>query len=147
MKLTKKNLKKLLRKYYLIKKEITRFENKRNKVEELFFDRSFSKERFDRKIPEVGKEIFNKKIELDELEIINMDYSDLVKYGKNFLNNLSNFWSNSIVKDKIKFQNILFPESLCIENYKFRTTKINSILCLIMGENESKIDDFWFFIK
>jgi len=75
-----------------------RLENKRNKIEELFIDGSFSKERFDRKISEVEEEIFHRKTMLDELEIANMDYKSLIEYCRIFLKGLSAFWLNSELK-------------------------------------------------
>jgi len=76
------------------KKELKRLENKRNKIEELFIDGSFLKERFDRKISEVEEEIFHKKIELDELEIANTDYKSLIEYSRTLLKSFSTFWLN-----------------------------------------------------
>lgn len=44
------------------------------------------------------------------------------------------------INHKVKFQELLFPEGIYLENNKFRTTKINPILRLISEQNIYKND-------
>lgn len=77
------------------------------------------------------------KIELEELRTELIDPSSLLTYSKYFLMNLSELWLNSAVEDKIKLQELIFPDKIYIENNKLRTDQINNVLRLINSENSS----------
>ena len=120
-----------------IKRDITTFEAKKTRIEDLAIDRTFDKETYLKKINEVNEEIISKKIQLSDYEsgILNID--DLIDYGKRSVCNLSSFWLNLDLPRKRGLQEILFPEGLMLENGEFRTANISPILSLIKAQNEA----------
>ena len=102
---------------------------------------TFTKDIFTRKNKEISDEIEGKKIELDILRSELMDPSSLLTYSKYFLMNLSELWLNSVIKNKLKLQELIFPDKIYLENDKLRTGQINYILRLINGENSSIFEE------
>ena len=102
---------------------------------------TFTKDIFTRKNKEISDEIEGKKIELDILRSELIDPSSLLTYSKYFLMNLSELWLNSLIKNKLKLQELIFPDKIYLENDKLRTGQINYILRLINGENSSIFEE------
>ncbi len=121
-----------------LRKEITLLENKKFRIDELVIDGTFSKDTYRKKLNDVETEILTKKIQLNDYEdgISNVD--ELIDYGKKFLLNLSSLWLKLDNTQKRKFQEILFPEGLYLENNEFRTAKISPILAIIQSQNDVK---------
>jgi site-specific DNA recombinase len=118
-----------------IKKEITFLEEKKKKVEDLVIDGTFDRKTYTAKRDEIEKDLISKKIQLDDYDKTIINPSELVEYGKRFLYNLSSLWQNLDTPRKIQFQDMLFPEGIYLENGKFRTTKISTILRVIEDKN------------
>jgi len=103
-------------------------ESKKTKIEEFVINGTFTKEVYLKKSSEIDAEIISKKIQLSDYENQIIDVDTLIKYGKNFLLNLSSFWLKLDTPRKISFQHILFPEGIYLENNEFRTTEMSSVL-------------------
>lgn len=123
-----------------INKELSELEARKNRIEDLAIEGTFSKDRFISKISEVEKEILKKKTEFDnnKLEKINID--SLLNYFKFFVKNISRLWIESSLEQKRRLQDFIFPEGIFIENYELRTTSINPILSQIKNQKEAVIN-------
>ena len=124
----------------IIKKELKELEKKRNKIEELAINGTFTKKRFNRKISEVENEINKKRIELDSLnnELVNTE--SLLNYSRYFLKNISKLWINSDIDSKRKLQELIFSNGIYIEGEKLRTDKIATIF-KVLGKKKSLKSD------
>ena len=60
----------------------------------------------------------------------------LIYYAKDFINNLPYLWVNSEVHHKRKFQELIFPDGIYIENEKCRTDKMSTIFKVLSQKNE-----------
>ena len=118
-----------------IRKDITLLETKKDKIEELVIDGTFSKDTYHKKMNEVEAEIISKKIQLNDCEDNRLNIDEIIDFGKGFLLDLPNLWINMNLDKKRKFQDFLFPEGIYIENNKFRTTEISSVLRVIEDKN------------
>jgi len=118
-----------------IKKEITLLNIKKSKIEELVIDGTFSKDTYHKKMNEVEAKIINKKIQLSEFEKDKIDIDEVIESGKEFLLDLPSLWINMSIDKKRKLQEYLFPKEIYLENGKFRTTKISTILRVIEDKN------------
>jgi DNA invertase Pin-like site-specific DNA recombinase len=123
-----------------LKRDITIFEEKKTKIEDLAIDGFFDKDTYLKKISEVNSQIIAKKLQLSDYKNGIVDIDQLVDYGKRFVCNLSSFWLNLEMGRKRVLQEILFPEGLQLENNQFRTAKISPILRLIQEQNDLKND-------
>lgn len=123
-----------------IQRQLTELENKKIRIEDLAIEGTFAKDRFIKKINEVEEEIIRKKAELSNIEIEKIDIASLLNYCKYFITNLSKLWINAETKQKIKIQDLVFPEGIFLGNEGLRTAKINPILNLIYRQKEAVIN-------
>ena len=121
-----------------LKREITELEEKKDKIEDLAINGTFTKERFQRKISEVEKQITDKKIELQDYEKTIIDITPLLENSKNLLRNISKLWINTDIAHKRKLQEVIFPDGIFIENEKCRTDRIASIFGVFQQNNGLK---------
>ena len=111
----------------LLKNELKELEHKKDRIEELAIDGTFTKDRFQKKISEIEPEIKVKKVEIENLQKDTIDIDSLLNYAQYFLKNLSKLWLNSEIEYKRKLQHYIFPNGIYIENNKCRTDKISTI--------------------
>ena len=102
-------------------------ENKKDRIEELAIDGTFTKDRFQKKISEVEPEIKAKKVEIENLQKDTIDIDSLLNYAQYFLKNLSKLWLNSEIEYKRKLQDYIFPNGIYIEDNRCRTDNISTI--------------------
>jgi len=69
-----------------------------------------------------------KELNLTKSFLEKIDIESLLNYCKYFLSNISKLWLNSLIENKRKLQDLIFPEGIYIKNDKLRTAKINLIL-------------------
>ncbi|MHB8279326.1 MAG: recombinase family protein [Candidatus Humimicrobiaceae bacterium] len=111
----------------ILNKELKELDHKKERIEELAIDGTFTKERFQKKISVVEEELVNKKIAIEDLQKDTIDLDSLLNYSRYFLKNLSKLWLNSAIEGKRKLQDYIFPDGIYIENNRCRTAKISTI--------------------
>ncbi len=107
---------------------IRELEFKKERIEDLAINGTFTKDRFIKKVSEVEEELARKKLQLEDIKKEKIDIESLLNYCKYFLSNISKLWLNSLIENKRKLQDLIFPEGIYIKNDKLRTAKINLIL-------------------
>ena len=123
-----------------INKELSELDARKNRIEDLAIEGTFSKDRFISKIHEVEKEILKKKTEFDNNKVEKINIDSLLNYFKFFVKNISRLWIESSLEQKRRLQDFIFPEGIFIENYELRTTLINPILSQIKKQKEAVIN-------
>ncbi len=74
------------------------------------------------------KEILILEETCEQGKIIDYDFDEYLKYGKNFLSNLSEIWKKSEIKIKRKIHNFVFPAQIYFDGNNFEPTQIVGIL-------------------
>ena len=87
-----------------------------------------AKDRYDRKIIEINGEIV-------ELNLTFSGYSQYLQIGLPLLTNLNYYYKNSPIELKQKMISSIFPEKLIFKEKKYRTTKLNEVINLILSNN------------
>lgn len=116
-----------------LKQQLADVSAKLDKVEERFVLGEIERELYERIGGKLKQE--RRKIE-DESEAAQKKLSnpvDFVTRSLNLCSNLSDFWVSGDFNDKIKLQEILFPEGIHYDkkNDDYRTTRVNAMLTLI----------------
>jgi len=111
-----------------LKKELKELETKKERIEDLAIEGTFTKDRFIIKIDEVEKDIIKKKTELENTNKENVDIDVVLNYFRHFIKNMASLWYDSNFEQKRRFQEYIFPEGIFIENNLLRTTQINPVL-------------------
>lgn len=107
-----------------INKKLEELEDKRNRIEELAINGTFTQDRFSRKIKKVEEDITSQKIEINDIgrELLNIE--SMINYCKYFLNNISSLWNTGDIITKRTIQDFIFPKGAYIENGIFRTDEV-----------------------
>lgn len=97
-----------------------------NEIEKEIYNNTFS--RYERKIIELNGRIA-------ELNLSFSGYSKYLNEGLPLLSNLTYHYKNIPIELKQKMVGSIFPEKLIFEDNKYRTTKMNEVLNLILSNN------------
>ena len=124
-----------------LKNGLKELEHKKDRIEELAIDGTFTKDRFQKKISEVEHELIAKTIDIENLQKNTIDIDSLLNYAQYFLKNLSKLWLNSEIEHKRKLQDYIFPLGIFIENNRCRTANLSTVFKYLSfsGEFNSKV--------
>ena len=112
-----------------LKQKIDTLNEKLVKIEDLVIEGTFNKNTYVKKSEQINQEIINAETILIKYENqYNEDINRLFDYCMDILNNLSDFWLNSDIKTKVKFENFLFPEGLLYEQRGIFRTPVTSYI-------------------
>lgn len=112
--------------------EIIRIEERRNKLEDMYFDGKIKQEDYDRMKERYEREIaiIEKKKHIDE----NLNRSNIepkLKYSIELINRLDYYISEGKVEVKCKLLSSMFPKKVVFDGNSYRTNSYNSVLDLI----------------
>ncbi len=66
-------------------------------------------------------------------KIIDYDLEAYLKFGKEFLTNISDIWKKSGIKIKQRIQNFVFPSQIFFDGYNFEHPQVSSIMTLMQN--------------
>ena len=111
----------------LLKNELKELNLKKDRIEELAINGTFTKDRFQKKIKEVEQQLISKEIAIENLQKQTIDIDGVLNYAQNFLKNISNLWLKAEIELKRGLQDFIFPQGIFIENNQGRTAKMSTI--------------------
>ena len=118
--------------------EITKLEDKKERIAELVINGTFDKETYKKQASGIDGQIAVKKIELSETEVEVNDINTFINYCNYFIKNISKLWTRSDIELKVQFQNIIFPEGVYYKDGIIGTTQIATIFEVLRDKNIDK---------
>jgi site-specific DNA recombinase len=112
------------------KKELKALNDKKDRMVELLVKGTLDDQTYKTKMTEIENEIITKKIEVNDTSIELNDIEACLNYCKFFLANIADLWFNADLNLKQRFQTLIFPDKIYINQESFRTT----VICLIFKE-------------
>ncbi len=114
--------------------ELKNLKNKKDKLLELLIKGTLDDETYKTKVFEVDNEIMTKQIEVNDTGIEINDIEACLNYCKFFLRNIADLWLNADLNLKQRFQTLIFPDKIYINQDTFRT----AVTALIFKELQVK---------
>lgn len=75
----------------------------------------------------INQNIMDKQLEYNESRIEEFDLDRAVTYVFNFIKTIPEYWEHATYQQRVKLQNLIFPEKVYFDKEKFRTPKLSHI--------------------
>jgi hypothetical protein len=111
------------------KKRITELENDKNNVGERFALGKIPEELYLRMLTKIDAEIYEIKEKHQIPEIDTSNFKNSLNKTINFIQNVSEYWTNGSIDVKKKIQRLVFPSGILYnpENRQYLTPEVNSL--------------------
>ncbi len=114
-----------------IEKDIKDLQHKLEILLDKYIENDLSKFDYERGKEWYEAQIHNLQSQKRELELVEKDFMDTVKYSFGLLKDLPDYYNEAPIEVKHKILGSIFPGKLIYENKKYRTVQINQVLTLI----------------
>ncbi len=122
-------------------KELEKYKKQMKKLKDLLEDDTYTKEEYHERKLVIEANMVGCKAELSETNMEVAEMETCINYVTKFIEDLPTFWIRLYPKERIKLNNIIFPNGLNYENGAYRTPQTHSIYGEIQSISSAKNDE------
>lgn len=119
-----------------VKDTIQKLEKKLERLQDLLLDDVITSDDYTKKRKAITAEINDLKATIEPSEAFDETVKQRIKNGINLLADIQKTYVNADTASKLRILGSIFPEKIEFQNLKCRTTRINSLIMLILLNNK-----------
>ena len=122
--------------WYYLQKEIGAMNERLLKLHERYFVGDFDKEGYQMLRASFHEQKEELEARRDELESMDTNFDKYIRYGLSLLSGLPRYYREASLPVKQKLVGSIFPEKLIYDHGKYRTTKMNEVLTMLIQKEQ-----------